>query len=42
MLSAPIRLGANRQASVLDVQTGKHGGGDFASSLVFVSYSRRF
>ncbi len=41
-LSAPIRLGANRQASVLDVQTGKHGGGDFASSLVFVSYSRRF
>jgi hypothetical protein len=41
-LSAPIRLGANRQASVLDVQTGKHGGGDFASSLVFVSYSHRF
>jgi hypothetical protein len=41
-MSAPIRLGANRQASVLDQQTGKHGGGDFASSLVFVSYGRRF
>src|SRR6266446_1203103 len=41
-LSAPIRLGANRQASVFDAQTGKHGGGDFASSLVFLSYSRRF
>jgi len=42
IVSAPIRLGANRQASVLDQQTGKHGGGDFASSLVFVSYARRF
>ena len=41
-LSAPIRLSANREASVLDLQTGKHGGGDFASSLIFVSYSRRF
>jgi hypothetical protein len=41
-LSAPIRLGANRQPSVLDQQTGKRGGGDFASSLVFVSYARRF
>src|SRR2546426_1686358 len=41
-LSAPIRLGANREASVLDLQTGKHGGGDFASTLVFLSYSRRF
>jgi len=41
-LSAPIRLGANREASVLDLQTGKHGGGDFASTLIFVSYSRRF
>jgi len=37
-VSAPLRLGANRQASVLDQQTGKRGGGDFASSLVFVSY----
>jgi len=41
-VSAPIRLGANRQPSVLDQQTGKRGGGDFASSLVFVSYARRF
>ena len=41
-VSAPIRLAANRQASVLDERSGKHGGGDFASSLVFVSYSRRF
>jgi len=41
-LSAPIRLGANREASVLDLQTGKHGGGDFASTLIFASYSRRF
>jgi len=41
-VSAPIRLGANREASVLDLQTGKHGGGDFASTLIFVSYSRRF
>ncbi len=40
-LSAPIRLSANREASVLDLQTGKHGGGDFASTLIFVSYSRR-
>ena len=39
--SAPIRLRANRQASVLDLQAGKHGGGDFASSLIFVSYVRR-
>jgi len=35
-------LGANREASVLDLQAGKHGGADFASSLIFVSYSRRF
>jgi hypothetical protein len=41
-VSAPIRLGANREASVLDIQAGKHGGGDFASMLIFVSYSRRF
>ena len=41
-VSAPLRLGANRQPSVLDQQTGKRGGGDFASSLVFVSYARRF
>jgi hypothetical protein len=41
-VSAPIRLSANRQASVLDLQTGKHGGGDFASTLIFVSYARRF
>ena len=41
-LSVPIRLSANREASVLDLQTGKHGGGDFASTLIFVSYSRRF
>src|SRR5256712_1583821 len=41
-VSAPIRLGANRQPSVLDQQTGKRAGGDFASSLVFVSYARRF
>jgi len=40
-LSAPIRLSANRQASVLDLQTGRHGGGDFASSLVFISFARR-
>jgi hypothetical protein len=40
-LSVPIRLGANREASVLDLQAGKHGGGDFASTLIFVSYSRR-
>src|SRR6266568_901398 len=40
-LSAPIRLSANREASVLDLQTGKHGGGDFVSTLIFVSYSRR-
>ena len=40
-VSAPLRLGANREASVLDLQAGKHGGGDFASILVFVSYSRR-
>jgi hypothetical protein len=40
-LSAPVRLGANREASVLELQTGKHGGGDFASTLIFVSYSRR-
>lgn len=40
-LSAPLRLGANRQASVLDLQAGKPGGGDFASALIFVSYSRR-
>jgi len=41
-LSAPVRLGANREASVLELQTGKHGGGDFASTLIFVSYARRF
>jgi len=27
---------------VLDLQSGKHGGGDFASGLIFVSYARRF
>src|SRR5256714_674625 len=41
-VTGPIRLRANRQASVLDQRSSKHGGGDFASSLVFVSYSRRF
>jgi hypothetical protein len=40
-VSSPMRLSANREASVLDLQTGKHGGGDFASTLIFVSYSRR-
>src|SRR2546422_229798 len=40
-VSAPIRLSANRQASVLDLQTGKHGGGDLASTLIFVGYWRR-
>jgi hypothetical protein len=41
-LSAPIRLVADRKASVLDLSTGKHGGGDFASSLIFVGYSVRY
>jgi hypothetical protein len=41
-VSAPFRVAANRQASVLDLQTGNHGGGDFASSLVFVAFSRRY
>ena len=41
-VSGPIRLSANRKASVLDLQSGKHGGGDFASGLIFVSYARRF
>src|SRR3989454_4208708 len=40
-VSAPIRLGANRQARVLGQQTGEHGRGEFASTLIFVSYSRR-
>jgi hypothetical protein len=40
-VSTPMRLGANREASVLDLRSGKHGGGDFASMLIFVSYSRR-
>jgi hypothetical protein len=41
-LSAPVRVAANRQASVLDRSTGKHGGGDFASSLIFIGYSVRY
>jgi hypothetical protein len=40
-LSLPIRLGANREASVLDLRAGKHGGGDFASNVMFLSYSLR-
>jgi hypothetical protein len=40
-LSLPIRLRANREASVLELQNGKHGGGDFASTLIFVSYARQ-
>lgn len=41
-LNAPIRVVANRQASVLDRSTGKHGGGDFAASLIFVGYAVRY
>jgi len=41
-VSGPIRLSANREASLLDLQSRKHGGGDFASGLIFVSYARRF
>jgi hypothetical protein len=41
-VSAPIRVAADRQASVLDRSTGKHGGGDFASSLIFIGYSVRY
>ncbi len=41
-ISAPFRVAANRKASVPDLQAGKHGGGDFASALVFVAFSRRY
>lgn len=41
-ISAPVRVAADRQASVLDRSTGKHGGGDFASSLIFIGYSVRY
>lgn len=41
-VSAPIRVAVDRQASVLDRSTGKHGGGDFASSLIFIGYSVRY
>jgi len=41
-LSAPLRVAANRKASVLDLQLGRHGGGDFASALMFMAFSRRY
>jgi len=41
-VSAPIRVAVDRQASVLDRSTGRHGGGDFASSLIFIGYSVRY
>jgi len=41
-VSAPLRVAADRQASVYDRSIGKHGGGDFASSLIFVGYSVRY
>ncbi|HEY2378996.1 MAG TPA: hypothetical protein VGH98_23655 [Gemmatimonadaceae bacterium] len=40
-VNAPIRVAANRMASIYDLSTGKPGGGDFASSLIFVGYSVR-
>ena len=41
-VTAPLRVAADRKASILDLSTGKHGGGDFASALVFVAFSRRY
>lgn len=41
-VTAPVRVAADRRASVLDLRTDKHGGGDFASSLVFIAFSRRY
>jgi hypothetical protein len=42
LVSAPIRVAANREPSLLDLTTGKGGGGDFAARVLFVSYARRF
>jgi hypothetical protein len=41
-LSIPIRVGQNRERSVLDVSHGKYLGGDFAKYLVFLGYTRPF
>jgi hypothetical protein len=41
-VNAPIRVAADRMASIYDLSTGKRGGGDFASTLIFVGYSVRY
>lgn len=41
-LSVPVAIDQNREASTFDIAHGKHGGGDFARFLVFLSFSKRF
>jgi len=40
-LSVPIAVDQNREASTFDIAHGRHGGGDFARFLIFLSYTKR-